>query len=329
MYFQDLPSEKQAMLLVGLTLDEDSFLSKLENLKSKYKKPIEDLIHHYQSLSLEEKKRFLTQGFRQLKAERRPRFFQEVHPDWIFEKIKNEPPVLFSALLRFLPSDYVEYFLKKLPTEYAAVLPKLKDTFQVDTDLIEHLRLKLVSLFDLGQTMSVSGLRVSLPEWPLGKIHAFFKELGFKELAMAFSTLPQKVSKVVLSRMTAADSEEVSKRIEKGSSVSESRIKKAQGHILALDLTGGASRQLVLETGFYMFSRTLLAPLGPYFLAIERKFPLESASVLRKCAEKNIQINFAETIEPYVEELEENLAQFERAWKQFKSGQTLKNKKEG
>lgn len=215
----------------------------------------------------------------------------DLHPDFLIPHLKQESPRMIAAILRHLPSESVRLILESLTPDSLNQLPSLTDTFSIHPDLLEVIR----QTFELKLTKeNPTCPSINLEEWKLleGLAWIHLKQvlvyLGVREMAMAFKTLPQKMMDVFMARLSHKDSVTLQNQItalEEG--IEMSRLKKAQFHILALELNTKDAAILFLETGISIFVKSLPRSWQPSMKLIYQKMPRAMADLMQHYLEKS------------------------------------------
>ncbi|MBI4411752.1 MAG: hypothetical protein HY541_04645, partial [Deltaproteobacteria bacterium] len=111
---------------------------------------------------------------------------------------------------------------------------------------------------------------------------------------------------LILKRLVPRDAALLKLRMEKKESVSDDRIKKAQAHLLGLDLEKGKTTDpasLFLESGFFVCSKALLPVHLEACRVIQQKMARPLGLLLRRYVDKNLPLNSEKTVLLYQKEI--------------------------
>ena len=183
----------------------------------------------------------------------------EVHPAWILEKLKDEPPRMIGLILRFLPSIHVKYILKNLPPMLEKQIPSMLESFSVDPGVLDIIRKKFESNF--------VPMRISRDVDTLGFDHlyylkefeldALFTEFGLTELAIALTGMSSKILKMVYNRLDIRDAKRLKDRIQNLPKVSPNFHKESRHVLLKIDQERVGAKKLLKAIGFLAFAKAL------------------------------------------------------------------------
>lgn len=232
----------------------------------------------------------------------------DIHPDWMVRYLEKETPRVIATILRYLPAEKNSLILEKLSVDILEALPPLNQTFALDGHLSTLLKdifekelihpfenqvlLNRVRTFDQIYLLRAQALR------------HLYREIGFRELSLAFTTLNERTTEIILNRLPPPDAKRLKMKINQKSKLSETRLKQAQTHVLSLDLNIRSSRNLVLEVGFFLFSKAILSEYEPFLKMIKLKFPIVEGEILMKYAKKNLPNNNPKNAKRYQKEIE-------------------------
>lgn len=243
---------------------------------------------------IEKIKRFSIQTNRSILA--------DIHPDWIWEAIKDEEPCVIALIFRSLPPDKTRQILDIMPKEILSKLPTLGETFGLDYELLEVLQKRLEMKFSL----EVSPRPLSfLAKYPSKRWHLLIRDLGFRELAMAFSSLNEKTLQVISGRLPGKDARILKIYMERLNQTPTERLKQAQAHLVSLGLEGRA--ELIMEAGFFVFSKAVTKQDLDLVRFIQTKFSKPLARLLRQCVEAVSPLNTAASADRFQKEILQSL----------------------
>lgn len=206
---------------------------------------------------------------------------KQAHPDWVAEKIKSENPALAAVILRNLPADHARTVLERLPEAFLKSLPSIGETFGVDRELNDVVMRLFDREFGLQESIDdAPGVHVALAKMNGPALTGFFRELGFRELALALSSLGDSAVTMVMGRMTVADSELLKSRMVRMQRVPELRHKQAQANVLAVDVDKNDRENFIPAVGLSMYAKSLVEESLPLHSLIRLKLPLPMARLL-------------------------------------------------
>lgn len=179
----------------------------------------------------------LEQLIRQLVASERFSSLAEVHPAWILEYLKGEPPRVVGLILRSLPSNHVRFLLEHLPPMLRERMPNMVESFAVDPQVLEVIRKRFEKNF--------LPMRVSRQVRHPGFEHLYFlktselteliREMGLFELAIALSGMSRKALHMIYNRLDLKDAKRLKMRIDGMSGISTELYRQARFNLLEIE----------------------------------------------------------------------------------------------
>lgn len=292
MSFAQLGDRKKSFLLISALAGVDCS-TLLPFLPTADQAPLEKASLELASIKKDLKKEAVTSELKRLAGKASRSILPDIHPDWILEALIRESPRMIGLILRYLPGDQAHAVLEKLPENILKELPPLTETFSVSAELVSLLKRRFEKFFLVFEPHNwpASGSFDSLALAPAVRLETLFRELGFREMAMAFTGLNIKIVELILKRLPPRDGALLKLKIERLSDTSEERSKKAQSHLLSLDLEKGSPDLLVMEMGLFVLSRALTQERYNFVRLICQKFPMKVGKSLRHYAEKNLPHN--------------------------------------
>lgn len=221
----------------------------LEYLSDRAREVCEELISRF----LEEADRdlVLEQLMRQLVASERFSSLAEIHPAWILEHLKGEPPRVVGLILRSLPSSHVRFLLKELPPMLRERIPNMVESFAVDPNVLAVIRRRFERHF--------LPMRVSRQIKHPGFEHLYFlkgeelteliRELGILEMAIALSGMSSKALHMIYNRLDLKDAKRLKKRIDGLPGVSTELYRQARMNLLEIEGRHEGSERMLRAVG--------------------------------------------------------------------------------
>src|SRR3989338_2201685 len=165
-------------------------------------------------------------------------YLNDVHDDWIAEILKNESPHMISMILRYLPAERTSSILEALPKEILKKFPTLKATFEAKPALVDALRRRFESYFEIQKTFDPKAdfQFESLCFLHTDQIDKVFFELGYREIAFGLVSLPKKTRDMVLARLLPEDRARVEYCLKTAHQASQQRIRRAQIHVISKEI---------------------------------------------------------------------------------------------
>lgn len=261
----------------------------------------------------------------------------EIHPGWILDAVRQESPRVIGLVCRYLPGSHVRYLLRHLPKELREKLPTLSESFGIPKELIEPVKEFLSKKFFRGmRPSSDQSFSCQHIPWLNSKdLRRVIRELGYAEIRKAFSQVDPKVVRTFLTRFPLEEAKQVRRRIEQGPPVLESDRKRAQKHIVGIDLDVGRPEDLPFEIGLSVLAESVMAE-EPLWIegVIVRLEPAEGYILRRYVSEAGASHRVEESRQRQSELLGviRDLAdrgQIARYWRQSPEDETTKSRKAG
>jgi len=175
----------------------------------------------------------------------------EVHPAWILERLRDEPPRVIGIILRSLPSGHVRYLLKNMPPMLKARLPDLVESFAVSKPVLETIRRRFESHFlPMRASRSVEELRFEHLYFLKGReLTELVREIGLTELAIALSEMKGKTLHAVFNRLDLKDAKRLQRRIREMGDVSRGLFRQARYTILEVEEDHVGPERMLMRVG--------------------------------------------------------------------------------
>lgn len=206
----------------------------------------------------------------------------EVHPAWILEHLKSEPPRVVGLILRALPSSHVRYLLRHLPPMLRECVPNMVESFAVRPEVLDLIRRRFEANF--------LPMRVSRSVAHPGFAHLYYlkseevselvRELGLFEMAIALSGMHSQALHMVFNRMDLKVAKRLQKRMKQLAGISPELHRQARFNLLEIEGRHEGPDRMLTSVGLAalasacgrahehaaMLVRQKLAPLEAYLL---------------------------------------------------------------
>lgn len=305
---QVLNDRQRAFVLTAFLVEKEKALDLVAYLSPDERTLLEEALEKLSQKESAQKNQMIEDELRRLMLESRRSFLTDIHPDWIISALKNESSQMIATVMRYLPADKVSYVLKHLPKQ--SELPSLSQTFSIDPELARLIRHRLERQFGSAASHLVNTKKLNFQTMyllPPTKLKKVFLELGLREIALALSTLSEATVTTLLSYLPHEDSVQLKDRLTRVGQVAKDRLKQAQGHLVALDIKKQDPKTLILEAGFYVYSKAVLPNNRDLWRFIQQKFPFTISDLLQVYIDKNISLNSDQSVLRYQIEVEDVL----------------------
>lgn len=304
---EHLNDRQRAFLMIAVLRDRSQAASLIPFLAPGEQALLGRAVENVLSKTKSEKQEIILDELRRLAVQSRRSFLSEVHPEWILKALEKESPRMLATILRYLPGEHVHAILEKLSSDRLQAMPSYSETFFLDPELVQILKRRFEQHFVSPLYAGVSPKRFTFETFhllPSHKLQMIFREAGLQEVAMAFSTLNAKTVDLLFQRLSARDSTLIQMRMdEKKEGVASERLKKAQSHLVSLDLEKGDPETLVMEAGFFIFSKAILPDnLNSTQFLIQKLAP-KMGYLLQHYIDKNLAANSEKTVPRYRQEI--------------------------
>jgi flagellar motor switch protein FliG len=161
----------------------------------------------------------------------------EVHPAWILEHLREEPPRVVGIILRYLPSKHLRFLLKNLPPHIRERIPGMVESFAVPGPILEVIRQRLERHF-LHMRICRSEERFGFEHLSYLKaeeLETLIRDLGICELAIVFSGLSGKAMRTVYNRLDIKEARRLQSRMKELSDVSPQLFRQARNALLEIE----------------------------------------------------------------------------------------------
>ena len=188
---------------------------------------------------------------RQMVASERFSSIAEIHPAWILERLREEPPRVIGIILRSLPSKHVRYVLEHLPPMIKAQLPDMVESFAVQGPVLEMIRRRFERHF-LPMRASRSLVRMGFEHLYYlkgGELEEVIRDAGLTELAIALAGMRGKALHVVFNRLDLKDAKRLQRKIRGMGDVSPALARQARTTILEVEGNHVGPERMLMRTG--------------------------------------------------------------------------------
>ncbi len=309
-----LNNRQRAFLLIAILADRSNAQNLIPFLNSDDQVVVGPALSRLLIKNKEEKKQIVLDELKRLLMEAHRSFLSEIHPDWIVKSLEGESGRVIATILRYLPSELAYAVLENLPEEKLKTLPPINQTFEIDPELAGVLKKKFEEKFIPPGILSASSKRLTFDTIPLLsplKLQLLFKEVGMREVAMALSTLNESTVDEILQRMSAREARVLKQRLLTKEKILSERLKQAQGHLVSLDLQKKDPENLLMEAGFFVYSKAVTPNQSTGVRIIQQKFSMGLASLLDHYIAKNLPLNSPQSARRYQKEILEAVSSVE------------------
>lgn len=232
-------------------------------------------------------------------------YLSEVHTDWILELLICESPHMIATILRYLPAERIRPILERLPAETLAAMPRVADTYAIPAELVALLRQKFESQFTTDRTLA-PGEELDFSHLALlraDEVKRVLLETGYREIALALKSLPDKARQIVLDRLSISDRRHVALYLKHKNDAAPQRIKRAQTHLVSPEINTRDPERFVEELGFLILAKALLPADQEALTMIKHKMSQEEARILEKIVARYIHSNTEAGVVAYREDV--------------------------
>jgi len=260
----------------------------------------------------EARKGFVKSELQFFHAQKEKSPLSQLHPDWVLEALLMENPRMVATILRYLPGEMARYVIDHFPEERLQALPSLSESFALEPSLAQVLKHLFEEQFQIPQTRSLhEGISFEMiPHLSRIELEKFFRKVGVCEMAKALSTLHEKAVSIILNRLPPSDTKDIQAFMTQLGQFTPARLRQAQTHLLAIEVEKGPPEYLLIETGFYVYSKAVLPIDEPGVLLIRRKFPKNLGFLLKRYVTKHLETNTEKMASRYREEIVNLLKEF-------------------
>lgn len=232
-------------------------------------------------------------------------YLNDVHSDWLVHMLKDEPPLVLATILRYLPAERVHDILDYLPSDVMESLPKLSDTYAADERLVDVLRRRFEGFFELKDELP-SGRPMDFEHLHLlrsAQIRRVFSELGYREIGLGLTSLPEMTKIMLLNRLLPEDKERVQGYLSKESDGSNPRVKRAQVHLISREVDPRNRDMYVRELGYIIFAKAVLPQDFSRLEIIRKKMSLREARGIQSMVDHYSRANTEASVIAYREDV--------------------------
>jgi hypothetical protein len=233
----------------------------------------------------------IVQKIKEVLVQRQISILNEVHPGWIVECLRDESPRVLGVLCRYLPGETVKYLMKNLPQKKAQQLPKMSEVFALSPELILWVKGLIEKKF-AHPSLPEPGMAFSFAHIGWMNRHdleVLLRDLGLEEVRRAFSKVDFQSLKVFFSRFSAQDTRELKARIVDAPACSADEKKRAQKHLVNMEMQALDAETLFTEIGLSYFSQTILPHESQWAEAICQKLSPQDGYVLKRFIEEKAE----------------------------------------
>lgn len=236
----------------------------------------------------------MEQLVRQMVASERFSSIAEVHPAWILEHLREEPPRVIGIILRSLPSKHVRYVLEHLPPMIKAQLPDMVESFSVQKPVLETIRRRFERHF-LPMRASRSLARMGFEHLYYLKgaeLEEVIRDAGLSELAIALAGMQGKTLHVVFNRLDLKDAKRLQRKIRETGSVSSELARQARYTILEVEGNHVGPERMLMRVGLAALASAMEREHGHLVrLLMQKLVPADGYLLKRSIDERRLRLN--------------------------------------
>lgn len=233
----------------------------------------------------------MEQKIRQMVASEKFSSLAEVHPAWILEKLKEEPPKVIGIVLRSLPSKHVKYIIKNLPPILRVQIPNMIESFAVAAPVLSVIRRRFERHFE--------SMPVSRASDKLGFSNLYYlkgeelleviRELGLYELAIAFAGMGSKALHAIYNRLDLKDAKRLQRRIRELKNVSPDLHRQARYTVLEAPGKHLGPDKMLSRIGLAALANAMEDDAGLKILLTQKLSPEEGYMLKRLIDERRMR----------------------------------------
>lgn len=193
----------------------------------------------------------MDQIIRQMVASEHFSSIAEIHPAWILEHLRDEPPRIVGLVLRSLPSKHVRYILEHMPPMLKAKLPNMVESFLVPGPILNTIRRRFENHFlPMRASRTVDRLGFEQLYYLKGEeLEELIRDIGLTELAIALSGLAGKTLHAVFNRLNIKDAKRLQKRMRDMPKISPEFFRQARYTILETEGKRIGPERMLMRVG--------------------------------------------------------------------------------
>ena len=175
----------------------------------------------------------------------------EVHPAWIMEHLRGEPPRVVGLILRSLPSSHVRYLLKHLPPMLRDCMPNMVESFSVRPEILEIIRRRFESRFlpmRITRAVTHPGFEY-LYFLRIEELAELVRELGIHEMAMALAGMSSKALHMIFNRLDLKDAKRLQRRMKGVAGITPELHRQARFNLLEIEGCHEGSEKMLASVG--------------------------------------------------------------------------------
>jgi len=311
---------RRMVTALAVRRDGEAARELLDYMSGRDRPPCEALMARF--LADPEKELVLEQLIRQLIASEKFSSLAEVHPAWVLQHLRGEPPRVVGLILRSLPSNHVRYLLEHLPPMLRERIPNMVESFAVDPKVLEVIRKRFEKNF--------LPMRISRQVKRPGFEHLYFlkaselseliKELGIFELATAMAGMSKKALHMIYNRLDLKDARRLKMRIDGMSGISTELYRQARFNLLEIEGRHEGSERMLKAVGLAALASAAGSEYGEMIRLLMQKIEPTDGYLLKRFIDerkKRASPQVARERRRLVEDLVAELAQDGRIGKEW------------
>ncbi|MCB9638800.1 MAG: hypothetical protein H6727_07845 [Myxococcales bacterium] len=255
---QHLPKQQAMFLLTLLTLEGEKDLPLLGYLP---REEAQQLEHVARQLSETPRKQLLPQLVQEIKrliADNHRSKLEQHDPAWLADLLQHESPQIIAVILQGLPRGSVQRIYQALPRQLAQRIPQ--QIGQVSPEIAKQIRQRIEERFPEPPDTDPPTFNLdSLSYLSSEELMLLIRELGFRELATAFSNVGHRPLMELCRRLRNEDAEHLLKVVQGLPPLESKHIKSAQRTIRAISNEHQSQSDMIEGAGMHKFSNALCA----------------------------------------------------------------------
>lgn len=208
----------------------------------------------------------------------------EVHPAWILERLRDEPPRAIGIILRMLPSKHVRFILEKIDPILRDQIPSIVESFAVPTPILDVIRRRFERHFmpmPISRTVEQLGFEhlYYLKGEELGEL---IREIGFSELAIALSGISGRSLRTVCNRLELKDAKRLQQRVKEFAGAPPEFARQARYTILEVEGQRIGPHRMLFKIGLAALASAVGDGYEALVRQIQQKLDPDDAYLLKR-----------------------------------------------
>jgi len=250
-------SKQQAMLLLTLlTLEGEKDLPLLRFLPKDEAKKLEPIARQLCETPRKQLLPQLVQEIKRLIADSHRSKLEQHDPAWLAELLQHESPQIIAVILQGLPRNSVQRIYQALPRQLAQRIPQQLNP--AAPEIAKQIKIRVEQRFPEPPEHDPASLNLSaLAHLSSEELILLIREIGFRELAIAFSNVGRGPLMELCRRLRNEDAEHLLKVVQNLPTLNAKHIKSAQRTIRAISNEHQSQSDMIEGAGMYKFANAL------------------------------------------------------------------------